>query len=57
MGLIEIDPRQDSKCYMDTLIHEMLHAYFPEATEHEVEKMATRMANELWKRKFRRITT
>jgi hypothetical protein len=55
MGLIEIDPRQDSKCYMDTLLHEMLHAFFPNASEEEVEKIAQRMTQELWKRHFRRI--
>jgi len=55
-GLVEIDPRQCSKDYLDTLIHEMLHLYFPEDEEWRVLKVATKMTNELWKKKYRRIS-
>lgn len=55
LGLIEIDPRQDSKNYLDTLIHEMLHSFFPRAAEWRVERVANKMASVLWKHKYRRI--
>lgn len=54
-GLIEIDPRLDSKDYMDTLLHEMIHHHFPETSEADVERIATLMANALWKRRYRRV--
>lgn len=55
--LLEVDPRQDSKNYLDTMVHEMLHLYFPDEPEWRITKVATRMTNELWKRKYRRIQT
>lgn len=55
IGLVEIDPRQASKEYLDTLIHEMLHNFFPHAAEWRVGKVATKMANVLWKHSYRRI--
>lgn len=54
-GLVEIDPRLDSKAYLDTLIHEMLHLYFPEEEEWRIAKVATKMANALWFRQYRRL--
>ena len=53
--LIEILEGLDSFNYLDTLIHELLHYYFPDATEKHVEKIATIMANVLWDRRYRRI--
>ncbi len=55
LGLIEIDPRQASKEYLDTLIHELLHAYFPQAAEWRIEEVAHRITEVLWKHNFRRL--
>lgn len=54
-GLVEIDPRQVSKEYLDTMIHEMLHIYFPDTPEWKIAKVATKMARTLWKSKYRRL--
>lgn len=32
-GLIEIDPRQNQKQFLNTLLHELFHEYFPDAGE------------------------
>jgi len=54
-GYLEIDPRQISKEYLDTLLHEMLHCYFPELDEQDIESVATKMTNQIWKKGYRRI--
>lgn len=54
-GLIEVDPRQTSKDYLDTLVHELLHHYFPRASEWRIGKVANRITDVLWKHKFRRL--
>lgn len=54
-GNIEIDPRLNSKEYLDTLIHEMLHHHFPELEEEDVAIIATKMTRELWKAGYRKI--
>lgn len=51
---IEIDPRQISKEYLNTLIHEMLHCFLPDVSEKGISSMADIMANEIWKRRYRR---
>lgn len=53
--LIEIDPRQDSKNYIDTLIHEWWHCEFPEATERFVASKSKKLAKFLWKHNVRLI--
>ena len=53
--VIEIDPRQRSKNYLDTLIHEMLHVYNPEWSENKVSKTANEMTDIIWKKNYRRI--
>jgi hypothetical protein len=55
LGLIEVDPRQNSKDYLDTLVHEMLHHFFPRTSEWRVGKIANRMTDILWKNKYRRL--
>lgn len=52
--LIEIDPRQSSKEYLNTLIHEMLHCFLPDLKEREITRMANLIANAAWNRNFRR---
>ena len=53
--VIEIDPRQTSKNYLDTLIHELLHVYNPEWSETKVSKTATEMTQIIWTKNYRRI--
>jgi hypothetical protein len=52
--IIEIDPRQCPKEYLDTLIHESLHELFPKATESRVLRAGTSIANLLWRLGYRR---
>ena len=54
-GLVEIDPRQDSKSYLNTMLHEMLHLYFKPASEWTVANVADRMSDALWRKGYRRI--
>ena len=53
--VIEIDPRQTSKNYLDTLIHELLHVYNPEWSENKVSKTANEMTQIIWQKNYRRI--
>ena len=53
--VIEIDPRQKSKNYLDTLIHELLHVYAPNWSETKVNKTAKEMTDIIWKKNYRRI--
>lgn len=54
-GIVEIDPRLESFDYLDTLIHEMLHHHFPEATEEEILEIATKIATQIWAKDYRRL--
>ncbi len=54
-SLIEIDPRQGSKDYLDTLIHEALHTIYPDMSETEVHKTTGRLARLIWRQGYRRI--
>ena len=53
--VIEVDPRQKSKAYLDTLIHEMLHVYNPDWSEAKVTKTANEMTDIIWSKNYRRI--
>lgn len=52
---IEIDPRQDSKERLGTLIHEVIHILYPELTEEEVLFAERTLAAVVWKQGYRRI--
>ncbi len=52
--LIEIDPRQHGKSYLDTLVHEALHLVFPDLAEREVGRAARRLTEVLWTSGYRR---
>ena len=52
---IEIDPRQVSKEYLNTLIHEMLHCFLPDLSERDITRMADIMTDKIWARRFRRV--
>ena len=54
-SLIEIDPRQNSKEYLDTLIDEALHTIFPDMKEKKVASIAGRLTRVLWRQGYRRI--
>lgn len=54
--LIEIDPRQCPKDYLDTIIHEALHEIFPKKKESIILKAGTSIANLLWRLGYRRIS-
>jgi len=54
-NLIEIDPRQSHKDYMDTLIHESLHIFFPDWSEYKVKTTAKKIAAVLWDENYRKV--
>jgi len=51
---IHIDERLKKREYMLTVLHELLHMYFPDLSESKVDKISRKMCSELWKLKFRR---
>lgn len=53
-NLIEIDPRQCPKEYMDTMLHEALHHLFPKKKEKHILRAGTSLANLLWRLGYRR---
>jgi len=53
--LIEVEERQDSKDYLDTLIHEMLHCLAPAWGEERVGDTAKEMTRVIWNKNYRRI--
>ncbi len=54
-NLIEIDPRQTPKRYLNTLIHEALHHINQRASERVVIRQAGALTELLWKSNFRRV--
>lgn len=54
--VIEIDPRQCQKEYLDTLVHEALHIVFPDLSERKVASTSRKISSTLWKMGYRRIT-
>ena len=53
--LVEIDPRQCSKEYLATAIHELLHIAQPELSESKIIRVSRLISSKLWKLGFRRI--
>jgi len=53
-NLIEIDPRQKPKRYLNTLVHELLHIVFPEASEKQITQAANVVVKELWRANYRK---
>lgn len=51
---IHIDERLKKKDYFLTVVHELLHMYFPDLSEASVDKISRKMCSELWRLKFRR---
>ncbi len=54
-GDIAIDPQLSPKLKMEVYLHEYYHHIFPEWTEEQVDKMAKKTCNFLWKQKYRRV--
>ena len=52
--IIEIDPRQCPKDYLDTLIHESLHEILPRKSEKFILRAASSIANLLWRMGYRK---
>lgn len=53
---IEIDPRQGSKDFFGTLIHEQLHLIFPYLNEDEILRAEKKLCNLLWKQNYRKVS-
>lgn len=56
-NLIGIHPRQSAFSYMETMIHEHLHLFFPNLSETQVTKAAAKTARALWDHNYRKIAT
>ena len=54
-NIIEIDPRQASKDYLDTLLHEHLHAIVPTWDETKIVWWANRLSTFLWEQNYRKV--
>jgi len=54
-GHILIDPRQDPKEFMGTIIHECLHAAFDCMSEESVIRAEKLICDALWEKGYRRI--
>ena len=56
-GLVEIDPRQPPRDYLDTLIHELLHQAKPSSywDEEAIWETAAILAEHLWAAGYRRV--
>ena len=52
---VEIDSRLDSKDFLDTLIHELLHIYNPHWSEIKTASTANEMTDLIWAKDYRRI--
>lgn len=53
--LIEVEPRQCPKDYLDTIIHESLHIIFPKKKESSILRAGTSIVNLLWRLGYRRV--
>lgn len=51
---IQIHKHQSNKEYLNTLIHEMFHCFFPDLSEIQVTKLADIMSEHIWKRTKKR---
>lgn len=54
-NLIEIDPRQDSKNFLGTAVHESLHILYPDLTEEEIVHAEEIITDVIWRLNYRRI--
>lgn len=52
---IHIDERLKSKDYFLTALHELLHIHAPKLSEKQVISLSTKLCDDLWSMKFRRV--
>lgn len=53
-GMVDIDPNQPPRQYLDTLIHEILHILYPEDSETKISRNASTITHHIWKKNYRR---
>ena len=53
--VVEIDPRQKSKSYLNTLIHEILHCLYPNDSETKIGHNADILTKYVWDKNYRRV--
>lgn len=54
-NLIELDPDQKPRQYLDTLIHEILHIMYPDDSETKISRNASTITHHIWKKGYRRV--
>ncbi len=54
-GVIEIDPRLNSKKHMEIVIHESLHVLFPDMSETQVLQKSKKLTAVLWSENYRKV--
>lgn len=55
-GLIEVDPRQKPKDYLETCIHEAMHVLFPQLSERQIILKSKKMTKLLWEIGYRKTS-
>lgn len=55
INIVDIDPRQKSRRYLNTLIHEILHCLYPEDSENKIRLNADTLTRYIWIKNYRRI--
>lgn len=53
-GMVDIDPNQTPRQYLDTLIHEILHILYPKDSETRISRNASTITHHIWKKNYRR---
>ena len=53
-GVLKIDPRQEPKEMLDTIVHEILHEGLPELNEEGVERVSNLISEVLWREGYRK---
>lgn len=54
-GMVDIDPNQTPRQYLDTLIHEILHILYPKDSETKISRNANTITHHIWKKNYRRL--
>lgn len=55
-NVVEVDPRQHPREYLDTVIHEVLHLAHPDFSERQVCITSRKISTALWRLNYRRVT-
>lgn len=54
-NVIEIDPRQTTFSYFETMVHEMMHLLFPDLSEHQIKTKSNKLTRFLWDHNYRKV--